>query len=229
MPATSRWLLQITVFPVGPAEEELLAGIQYINEKAPECDSESQQYYWTLCNIKEDSGSLINGWPETKVRIMAQNKAKGMAGAQLETDFPLQGCSLRPFLAEKLLPLLYPLWMNFAFVFLGWPGVGKNPAIIIMMLAMSRYHASRLGLHTPVGWQRAKSLESLDNFRHRVGLVVLDDPSREKIDLADLKSFVTAEENQTCPGRYSDVKLAKNCCRAYATNDVQEEDEPKQD
>lgn len=55
----------------------------------------------------------------------------------------------------------------------------------------------------------------------------LDDPSRKKIDLADLKSFVATEENQTCHGRYNDVKLAKNCCRAYAVNDIQEEDEPK--
>ena len=211
-----------------PPDDELLAAIEYINQNAPECDSQNQQYYWILCNIKEDAGSPISGWPEAKVRIMAQNKAKGMAGAQLETDFPLHTYSLKPFLAEKLLPLLYPLFMNFAFMFLGWPGVGKTPAIIIMMLAMGRYHASRLDLPTPPGWRRAKSL---DNFRHRVGNihegVFLDDPSREKIDLADLKSFVTAEENQTCHGRYNDVKLAKNCCRAYAANDIQEEDEPK--
>ena len=165
-----------------PADEEVLAGIQYINENAPECDSESQQYYWILRNIKEDSGSPISGWPESKVRIMAKKKAKGMAGAQLETDFPLQTYSLKPFLAEKLLPLLYPLWMIFAFMFLGWPGAGTTPAIIIMMLAMGRYHAFRLGLHTLAGWRRAKSL---DNFRHRVGLVhegvFLDDPSREKL------------------------------------------------
>jgi hypothetical protein len=49
---------------------------------------------------------------------------------------------------------------------------------------------------------------------HRVGLihegVFLDDPSRDKIDLADLKSFVRAEDTQTCRGRYNDVKLAKN-------------------
>ena len=57
---------------------------------------------------------------------MAQNKAKGMAGAQLEPDFPLQTYSLKPSLPQKLLPLLYPLWMNFAFMFLGWPGVGKT-------------------------------------------------------------------------------------------------------
>ena len=128
------------------------------------------------------------------------------------------------------MPFLYPLFMNFDFMFLGWPGVGKTPAIIIMMLAMGRFHASRLDLPAPPGWRRAKSL---DNFRHRVGNihegVFLHDPSREKIDLANLKSFVTTEENQTCHGRYNDVKLAKNCCRANAANDIQEEDEPKDD
>lgn len=98
------------------------------------------------------------------------------------------------------------------------------------MLAMGRYHATRLGLPTPAGWRRAKSL---DNFRHRVENihegVFLDDPSREKIDLADLKSFVTTEERQTCQGRYNDVKLARNGCRAFASNDLQEEDAPKED
>ena len=44
-----------------------------------------------------------------------------------------------------------------------------------------------------------------------------------------MKSFVTTEEHQTCHGRYNDVKLAKNCCRAYAANDIQEEDEPRDD
>eukprot|EP00438_Fugacium_kawagutii_P012478 Skav236400 [mRNA] locus=scaffold1702:73948:75483:+ [translate_table: standard] len=213
-----------------PADEELWAGIQYINEHAPERDSQNQQQYWALCNIKEDAGTPISGWPEAKVRLMAQNKAKGMAGAQLETAFPLHTFSLKPFMAAKLLPPLYPLFLNFAFMFLGWPGAGKTPAIIAMMLAMGRYHASRLGLQSAPGWRKAKSL---DNFRHRAGLVhegvFLDDPSHDKIDLADLKSFCTAEENQTCHGRYNDVKLAKNCCRAYATNDAQQEDEPPND
>ena len=50
---------------------------------------------WILCQIKDDSGSPISGWPEAKVRIMAQNKAKGMAGAQLQTDLlPLHTYSL---------------------------------------------------------------------------------------------------------------------------------------
>lgn len=161
---------------------------------------------------------------------LAQNKSKGMAGAQLETEFPLRAYSLKAALANDLMPVLYPLFVNFAFMFLGWPGVGKTRGIIVMMLAMGRCHASRLDLPTPPGWRRAKSL---DNFRHRVGNihegVFLDDPSRDKIDLADLKSFVTTEEHQTCHGRYNDVKLAKNCCRAYAANDIQEEDELRDD
>ena len=90
-----------------PADEELWAGIQDINDNAPECDSENQQYYWIWCNIKDTAGTLISGWPEAKVRTVAQNKAKGMAGAQLESDFPLQTFSFKPFLATKLLPLLY--------------------------------------------------------------------------------------------------------------------------
>ena len=150
---------------------------------------------------------------------MAQNKSKGSAGAGLEHDFPIQTFSLKPFLAKTLLPLLYPLFLNYAFMFLGWPGVGKTPAIIIMTLAMGRYHKEKLDLPTLPGRRRAKSL---DNFRHRVRQVregvFLDDPYRDKI-----------EESQRCQGRYNDVKLAKNCCRAYASDDIQKDDEPKND
>ncbi|CAK9039803.1 unnamed protein product [Durusdinium trenchii] len=98
-------------------------------------------------------------------------------------------------------------------------GVGKTPAIIIMTLAMGRYHKEKLDLPTLPGRRRAKSL---DNFRHRVRQVhegvFLDDPYRDKI-----------EESQRCQGRYNDVKLAKNCCRAYASDDIQKDDEPKND
>lgn len=131
--------------------------------------------------------------------------------------------------------LLYPLFVNFAFMLLDWPGVWKTPAIIIiiiiMILAMGCYNASRLDIPTPPELRQAKSLgqfptQGMGNIHEGV---FLDDPSREKIDLADLKLFVTTEEKQTCHGRYNDVKLAKNCCRAYAVNDIQEEDEPKDD
>ena len=37
------------------------------------------------------------------------------------------------------------------------------------------------------------------------------------------------KRDQTSHGRYNDVKLAKNCCRAYAANDIQEQDDPKDD
>ena len=95
-----------------PADEEIFAGVQFINEEAPECDSQNQQTYWILCSIKEDSNTPISGWPAAKVRMMAQNKSKGLAGAPLETEFPLNTYSLKPFVAEKLMPKLYPLLLN---------------------------------------------------------------------------------------------------------------------
>ena len=48
----------------------------------------------------------------------------------------------------------------------------------------------------------------------------LDDPSRSKIDIADLKSFVTVDEEGTCQGRYNDSRLARNQMRAVASNDI---------
>ena len=113
--------------------------------------------------------------------------------------------------------------MTSAIVLLGTPGVGKTPALIAMtMMAMGRFHIRRLGLcGVKPGWQRAKSLE---NFRHRVSQVqealFLHDPSRSKIDVADLKSFVTVDEDGTCEGRYNEARLVRNRMRAVASNDI---------
>ena len=62
----------ITTAPTwAPDDTELLQGISFINENAPESDAHHEQYAWILMNIKEDSDSPIAGWPEGKVRIMA--------------------------------------------------------------------------------------------------------------------------------------------------------------
>ena len=213
-----------------PDEDVLRQGVAFINENAPESDAQNEQYTWILLNIKEDSESPIAGWPETKVRLMAQNKSRASSGATLQREFPLTTFSLKPFLAEALLPLLYPLFICYGVLCIGWPGVGKTPALISMLLAMGRYHIHRLQADGVPGWRRAKSL---DNFRHQIGQVYegifLDDPHRDSISIADLKSFLTVEEEQTTSGRYNDAKLIRNCMRAYASNDLDRSDEPEDD
>ena len=94
----------------------------------------------------------------------------------------------------------------------------------------SLLHIHRLQEDAVPGWRRAKSL---DNFRHQVANVYegifLDDPNRENISMADLKSFLTVEEEQTTSGRYNDAKLTRNCMRAYASNYLDQADEPADD
>ena len=210
--------------------EELRKGVAFINEECPPCDAANEQYLWILENIKEDSGSCIACWPEAKVTKMAQNKSKGSSGAMPKTKFPLNTYSLKPVLSDFLLPLLYPLLMNFAQLMFGWPKVGKTPTFIIMGLAMGRYHIARLGLDKIPSWRRAKSL---DNFRQRLQQVweaiFLDDPNRTKVTIDDLKSYVTVEEDQTCSGRYNDVQLCQNGTRGLASNDIAAGDEPAAD
>ena len=114
---------------------------------------------------------------------------------------------------------------------LGWPGVGKTPALIAMMLAVGRYHIHRRQEDDArPGWRRAKSL---DNFRQQIGRVYegifLDDPNRDSISVSDLKSFLTVEEEQTTSGRYNDARLIRNAMRAYASNDLDQDDEPSAD
>ena len=51
----------------------------------------------------------------------------------------------------------------------------------------------------------------------------LDDPSRKKVDMADLKSFVTVDEDGTTECRYNDAKLVRNQMRAIAYDWVGED------
>ena len=208
-----------------PDNDELSAGIRFINEHAPECDARNEQTFWVLTSIKSDADTPIAGWPEAKVRAMAQNKSRGLGGATSMTEFPLTTFSLNPAMHDHILRHVYPLLVTTAVMMLGCPGVGKTPAIIAMALAMGRFHVRRLGLQGVLpGWRRAKSL---DNFRHKVPqvqeAVFLDDPSRKKVDMADLKSFVTVDEDGTTEGRYNDAKLVRNQMRAIASNWVGED------
>ncbi|CAE7384753.1 unnamed protein product [Symbiodinium natans] len=209
-------------------DEELMAGVDYINKNAPEDDSENQQYVWILRNIHSHSRSPISNWPESKVLRMAQNKSRGTAGATSLSFFPMTVRSVKPWMSTFLLPLVMPLLTSYGMITLGWPGVGKTPFLILLCLAIGRYHITRLGLEgVRPAWRRAKAI---DNFRHKTGQVheglILDDPSVEKLDAADMKSWLTSEEDQNCSGRYNDVKLVRNGMRALSSNNLKEEDEP---
>ena len=60
---------------------------------------------------------------------MAQNKARGQAGATAEPNSsPFTMRSLKSFMADFLLPILYLLLLNYGILTLGWPGVGKTPS-----------------------------------------------------------------------------------------------------
>lgn len=55
-----------------------MEGLAYIKDNASESDAHNDQYAWILPNIKEVSETPIAGWPETKVRIMAQKRIQGI-------------------------------------------------------------------------------------------------------------------------------------------------------
>ena len=158
---------------------------------------------------------------------MCLNKSKGLSGAKPQTEFPLTLFSLKSCVFDFLVKFILPLLMTHGLL-LGMPGVGKSPFVITMALAYGRYHVREQGLTAPAGWRRAKAL---DSFRQRVPRVqeaiFLDDPQRDRVSASDLKSFSTADEEQTCSGRYSDVRLTCNGMRVYASNDFEPNDEPQ--
>ncbi|OLP93797.1 hypothetical protein AK812_SmicGene24268 [Symbiodinium microadriaticum] len=141
------------------------------------------------------------------------------------TEFPLNTYNLNEDLVKHILHVLYPLLLTTAVVIADNPGVGKTPTVIAMAMAIGRFHIDRLGLQGCLpGWRRAKSL---DNFRQRAPqiqeAICLDDPSKRKVDVADLKAFVTVDEDGTAEGRYCHARLLRNQMRAYASNDTGED------
>ena len=56
--------------------------------------------------------------------------------------------------------------------------------------------------------------------------VFLDDPSREKFGIEELKSFTTVDGHQTCSAWCNDVQLCCNGTRGYACNNIVDADEP---
>ena len=90
-----------------PDDTELLQGISFINENAPESDAHNEQYAWILMNIKEDSDRPIAGWPEGKVRIMAQNKTRA---AGIPIDYLLSKAHAVRYNLASAVPSLCTLW-----------------------------------------------------------------------------------------------------------------------
>ena len=74
-------------------------------------------------------------------------------------------------------------------------------------------------------WRRARGI---NNFRHKTGQIhegmILHGPSVDWLDASDIKSWLTAEEDQNCGSRYTDVKLVYNGLRALSANDLEAED-----
>ncbi|CAE7230311.1 unnamed protein product [Symbiodinium natans] len=186
-------------------DDALRLGIEFINAHSPEGDALNEQTFWILSSIREGSGTPIDGWPEAKVRFMCQNKSRGLGGAGPRFHFPLHTYSLKGLLAEFLLPLVYPLLVLNGVMKIGWPGVWKDSSAVC---------------HDPRHWRRVPQVYEV---------VFLDDPSRDKLDMSDLKSYMTAEEDQTCSGRYNDGKLVCGQVRAYAGKNLSDDDEPSPD
>ena len=135
--------------------------------------------------------------------------------------------SFKPVLNEVLLPLVLPLMLNYGILVLGWPGVGKTPLVITMLMALGRYHVLTQGLETAPGWRRGKTF---DSFKYRAPRIeeglFLDDPNAASIGVEDWKAWADGTQDGTVSCRYHDAKIKKNQARGAAMNEVDEEDEP---
>ena len=211
----------------------LRAGVDFVNKEAPTDNDENQQWLWIQEQIMEDSGSVLAGWPESKVQRIAENKSKASgANATLERFFPMNVMDLHPVWVDVLLPLLFPLLAQYGMLILGLPHVGKTPAFICIAMAMGRYWCRTRpdDVSGPPGWRRAKAFDALNKRAGQLQEgVFLDDPDVESISLGDFKSLFTVGEDRTVRCRYHDAKLARNAVTGTAQNELELADEPPRD
>ena len=199
----------------------LTQGIAYINDNAPESDANNEQYGWIL--LKEDSDGPIAGWPESKVRIMAQNKSRALSGTVLQPDFMrlsfgdiLLEASHGKDLASSRLSSVRLLrcrgsWMA---------RCRKDPSSHCNDLGNAPVPHSSASKTRCQAWAGGAPRAWITSGSK---LAVFTKAS--SFSVSDLKSFLTVEDDQTTSGRYNDAKLATNTMRAYALNGLDQDDE----
>ena len=175
-------------------------------------------------NIKADSGSPVAGWPEIKVRAMCQNKSRGLSGAipaRISPDHVQSPAFLRGPRADSHLPLADEHSHHDTGMSWCWEDSSNHCCVHGTVAASCPATPSprcQTGLEAP---------QELRQFRQRAPQVqealFLDDPSGRRTEIADLKAFVTSDEDDTVSGRYNDARLVQNQMRAFASNDTGEE------
>ena len=164
------------------------------------------------------SGYWSAGWPEHKVRMMAQNKSRG-GGDNFQSQAIRAGC-------PTSLPVLStPALRHCA---LGLPRCGEDTLCHCDVHGVGSVSCSLQWHRRLEARMEASQIRGLvDNFRHRAPVVheafFLDDPCRSKVSIADLKSLVTADEDGTVQPRYNDTRLLRNQMGAFASNDLPDE------
>ena len=212
-----------------PEDDEIDAAVKFVHKFCPVDEADSQMTTWIWKNIKPSSTSCLAGWPEQKVRRLADNKKKTSQSAEVHYFYPLNIFDLSPVWHKMLLPIVCPLLLQYGVLFLGLPGVGKTPTFICLAMMIGRFRCRGAEGKRP-GWRRGKRW---DDFKDRASAIevaaFLDDPTLPNIDPADLKNFLSSVDSSTTSARYNDPMFVKSQFCGAADNEFDEDDEPEDD
>lgn len=136
-------------------DEEIDEGVDFIHQNCPTDEGESDMSKWIWKNIKASANTPVSGWPENKVRRVAENKKKSAGVAKVERFFPLTLKDMNIFWWIWLLPLVVPLLLECGVLMLGVPGVGKTPFFMALAMAFGRFRQRTRQAGQP-GWRRGK-------------------------------------------------------------------------
>jgi len=224
------WTFDNQLVEKSMSKEQIDKGIDFILAEAPRTNADLKQTRWLMHQLA-DPDSPIYSWSKGDVKeCMSQIKDSSVTATK-QTYLPICWMDLSPWFSAILLPLL-PTLKRKSIIFLGQPGIGKSPAMQVLLMALSRYWICELGVVDHDAVPCFKTAEDLDFYRNDPGVVwcgcALDDGDSSAQLVRVLKSFLdVALREAITRERWGAAKFARNQPRMICDNKWDPEEEPK--
>lgn len=209
-----------------PTPGEVKAGLAFIKENLPPDGENLEQI--EFCMINRYNPSPIFGWPQNEIDKCVRRVNSLRMEADIDYFYPLLVSSLKDDFRYYILQLMLSKARTNGLLVAGPRGIGKTPLVKIWGLLIGRYWVKERDLNRTQCLRRGKKLERFrSKAQDNCEMLMLDDPSLDRIDPEELLDFFELSEAGSGSGRYSDTKYNFNATRALLTNTLNYDAEPE--
>ena len=210
-------------------EDELDVGFDFIEEECPRTNERLAKTRWVEKQLNKPS-SPIYGWNRGLIQEAVRHLDAQGALATTTRYYPLCYMDFAPWF-KVILDDIVPTLLSNSVLFLGKAGFGKTPAMVILAIAISRYHCNKKP--EKPGLQPAyRTASNLDFFRGERGTPerpdIFDDGDLNSQDIAKQKTFLDVSMREAMVyARWGASKFTQHQCRFAADNKFDADAEPQ--